>query len=134
LILLIFDVALQRGCVKPCIGGSVNLSANAAKKNTRIEGQKTLYMTGRVIDARESGAIWGLNERPSPPRTPENTPPTNNSPNGDPDRDAGASVALYLAGDRADLKMRVVWSVLLLLVAKVATMRCRSPSNGRSMR
>jgi ATP-binding cassette subfamily B protein len=31
-------------------------------------------------------------------------------------------VALYLAGDRADLKMRVVWSMVLLLVAKLATL------------
>jgi hypothetical protein len=37
-------------------------------------------------------------------------------------------------GDRDDLKMRVVWSMLLLLVAKAATLTCRSPSNGRSMR
>ena len=32
--------------------------------------------------------------------------------------------------DRADLKMRVMWSVVLLLAAKLATLRFPSPSNG----
>ena len=36
-------------------------------------------------------------------------------------------------GDRADLKMRVFWSMVLLVIAKLATLTCPSPSNGRSM-
>ena len=37
-------------------------------------------------------------------------------------------------GDRADLKMRVVWSVVLLLLAKVATLTVPFAFKWRSMR
>ena len=48
--------------------------------------------------------------------------------------DANPPVALYLAVRRRDLKMRVVFATVLLFAAKLATSRCRSPSNGRPTR